>query len=134
MTDELRGNHSPAPFNSHPFKMGGAIMLRGFCTRVVDGDTLDILIEGVLPHKLATERVRLAGIDTPETYGPNKDPVRGPAATAFVQARVLDKPVLVHIHLGKVTLNRVVADVEFAGDNGTWHDLATALREAGHAK
>lgn len=35
-------------------------------SRVVDGDTIDVVIEGV------TERVRLVGIDTPETVDPRK--------------------------------------------------------------
>ncbi|MFZ9629805.1 MAG: thermonuclease family protein [Ilumatobacteraceae bacterium] len=48
---------------------------------VVDGDTIDIEIDG------ATERVRLIGIDTPETVKPNT-PVQcyGPEASAFTTA------------------------------------------------
>ena len=47
---------------------------------VIDGDTVDFLFDGV------EERVRLIGIDTPETKRPN-EPVEcfGPEATAFVQ-------------------------------------------------
>lgn len=46
--------------------------------RVIDGDTIDVKIEG------QTERVRLLNIDTPETKDPN-EPVEclGPEATAF---------------------------------------------------
>ena len=45
---------------------------------VVDGDTIDVQIEG------RTERVRLIGIDTPETKKPNS-PIEcfGPEASAF---------------------------------------------------
>jgi len=42
------------------------------CKRVVDGDTLDLNLDlglGVHSH----QRVRLSGIDTPETYGVKKD-------------------------------------------------------------
>ncbi|CAN5618681.1 thermonuclease family protein [soil metagenome] len=48
---------------------------------VVDGDTVDMTIEGV------KERVRLIGIDTPETKKPNT-PVQcfGPEATAFTKS------------------------------------------------
>lgn len=42
------------------------------CRRVVDGDTLDLDIDlGLKVH--SHERVRLHGIDTPETYGVKKD-------------------------------------------------------------
>ena len=40
--------------------------------RVVDGDTLDIVID--LGFKITTtQRIRLAGIDTPETYNVKRD-------------------------------------------------------------
>ena len=47
---------------------------------VIDGDTVDFLFDGI------EERVRLIGIDTPETKRPN-EPVEcfGPEATAFVK-------------------------------------------------
>lgn len=50
-------------------------------THVVDGDTIDIEIGG------RTERVRLIGIDTPETKKPNT-PIEcwGPEASAFTAA------------------------------------------------
>jgi micrococcal nuclease len=38
--------------------------VRGTVTRVVDGDTFDILVDGAD----APERIRLIGVDTPETY------------------------------------------------------------------
>jgi micrococcal nuclease len=52
---------------------GGAVVAaspasssEGFVTRLVDGDTLDVLVDG------RTERVRLLNIDTPETKHPDK--------------------------------------------------------------
>jgi micrococcal nuclease len=50
-------------------------------THVVDGDTIDIRIDG------RDERVRLIGIDTPETKRPNT-PIEcyGPEASAFTAA------------------------------------------------
>ena len=49
--------------------------------RVVDGDTIDVIVDGV------EERVRLIGIDTPETKKPNT-PVEcfGPEASAFTES------------------------------------------------
>ena len=45
---------------------------RATCKRVVDGDTLDLSIDLGL-STFRSERVRLYGIDTPETYGVKKD-------------------------------------------------------------
>jgi len=49
--------------------------------RVVDGDTIDVVIDGT------KERVRLIGIDTPETKKPNS-PVEcfGPEASAYTES------------------------------------------------
>ena len=59
--------------------------------RVVDGDTLVVMVDLGLDiyHKT---KVRLIGIDTPEVYGKDRDPVRGPAATKAAQAWVQYQP------------------------------------------
>lgn len=63
---------------------------RGFflCTRVIDGDTIIVDIEG------KQERVRLIGVDTPETVHPQK-PVEyfGKEASAFTKTLVSGKRV-----------------------------------------
>ncbi len=53
--------------------------------KVVDGDTIDVLVSG------RKERVRLIGIDTPETKKPNT-PVQcfGPEASAFTASLLPD--------------------------------------------
>ncbi len=70
--------------------------------RVVDGDTIDVRIDG------STERVRLIGIDTPETKKPNT-PVQcyGPEATANTK----------HL-LPEGTPLRLVRDVQARDDYG----------------
>ena len=52
---------------------------RGVVERVVDGDTVDVRLNG------AVTRVRLLNVDTPETVDPNR-PVQclGPEASAFL--------------------------------------------------
>lgn len=62
---------------------------------VVDGDTLDVDVFDEVNNKPFT-RIRLRGVDTPETKHPNK-PVEyfGPEATAFAEALVLDQQVRV---------------------------------------
>jgi micrococcal nuclease len=56
------------------------------CARVVDGDTIVVLLDG------KKEKVRLIGVDTPETVHPNK-PVEhyGREATAFTKTMVEGK-------------------------------------------
>lgn len=58
------------------------------CTRVVDGDTIIVNIDG------KKERVRLIGVDTPETKHPKK-PVQyfGKEASAFTKSMVEGKKV-----------------------------------------
>jgi micrococcal nuclease len=58
---------------------GAAQRLTGRVVRAVDGDTLEVAVDGG-----ATETVRLIGVDTPETVKPDT-PVQcfGPRASAF---------------------------------------------------
>ena len=65
---------------------------------VVDGDTIDAVIDGT------EERVRLIGIDTPETKRPDT-PVEcfGPEATAFTESLL---PVGTPIRIERDTVNR----------------------------
>ncbi|MFH1947451.1 MAG: thermonuclease family protein [Candidatus Magasanikbacteria bacterium] len=57
-------------------------------TKIVDGDTIDVNIDG------KTERIRLIGIDTPETVDYNK-PIEcfGPEATAKAKELLLNQKV-----------------------------------------
>ncbi len=58
--------------------------------RIVDGDTIDVVID--LGFKITTnQRIRLAGINTPETYNVKKDSEeyhKGTAARLFVESRL----------------------------------------------
>jgi micrococcal nuclease len=65
---------SIAPATTNPTDANATI------DRVVDGDTVDVIIDG------STERVRLIGIDTPETVKPDS-PVEcfGPEASAYTK-------------------------------------------------
>jgi micrococcal nuclease len=65
---------------------GPAVVARGSVVRAVDGDTLEVRLDG----EAGTETVRLIGVDTPETVKPDT-PVQcfGPQASAF-QHRVAE--------------------------------------------
>lgn len=73
------------------------------CTNVVDGDTVDLRVSlgfGVY----FDERFRLAGINTPETYGVKKgseEYVAGKAATAEVERLILNKEIIVRTEKDK---------------------------------
>lgn len=60
--------------------------------RIVDGDTMDIVID--LGFKITTnQRIRLKGIDTPETYNVKRDSdeyKKGIIAKEFVMKRILE--------------------------------------------
>lgn len=131
--DVTRSHHNPSPYDKHPAVPEEFGITRGFCTKVIDGDTYECEYEQLNPHIRTSEQVRLAGLDTPEVFGSNRDPVAGPAATEFVKERILGKPITLRLHRRRLTLNRVVADVYFL-EEGHWRDLATALRAAGHEK
>ncbi len=68
---------------------------------VVDGDTIDVVFDG---GPESEERIRLIGIDTPETKRP-ETPVEcyGPEATAFTEALL---PVGTPIRIERDTVNR----------------------------
>jgi micrococcal nuclease len=80
---------------------------------VVDGDTIDVTIDG---HR---ERVRLIGIDTPETKKPNT-PIQcyGPEASAFTKSLL---PIGAPLHLERDVVarddyGRMLAYVYLASD------------------
>jgi micrococcal nuclease len=78
-------------------------MVQGLVVRVVDGDTLDVSIDG------RTYPVRLIGINTPETGGPYRDPeCFGHEATEETRA-------LVDGAQGRVYLERDVSDTDQYG-------------------
>lgn len=76
----------------------GAVEANATVEYVVDGDTIDAIIDG------RQERVRLIGIDTPETKRPNS-PIEcyGPEATTFTESLL---PVGTPIRIERDTVNR----------------------------
>ena len=62
--------------------------MEGVVSRVVDGDTLVVNVDG------QARRVRLLGVDTPETVHPNKDvQFYGPEASAFTKRELAGRRV-----------------------------------------
>lgn len=96
----------------------------GVVTRVVDGDTLEVVkdLGWRITHK---DTVRLADIDAPELATPE-----GKAAKAFVQ-ELLPPGSSVLLHSKELDkYGRSLASVTLCDGS----DLATMLRDAGHIK
>lgn len=64
--------------------------------RIIDGDTIEVILDLGLSISVTT-KLRIADIDTPETYRPINERERehGEAATAFVSDLILNKDVIV---------------------------------------
>ncbi len=66
-----------------------------YVVKVVDGDTLDIDIPD---GKHKSTRIRLIGIDTPETKSPNTGVMYfGPEATEYAKTKALGNPVKIYL-------------------------------------
>lgn len=106
---------------------------RGVVTRVVDGDTVDCLVDlGFNAYQYVT--VRLRGVDTPELR--DRDPKLRQAAQAakqFTLSTLLGRPVLVTTYKDATTFGRYVADIEYQTDDGQLLCINEQLKLAGHS-
>jgi micrococcal nuclease len=77
------GSGASAETGAGPVGASGARVERVVVPRVVDGDTIELVLDGREIH------VRLIGIDTPETVAPG-EPVEcyGPQASAYTKRRL----------------------------------------------
>jgi micrococcal nuclease len=100
---------------------------RAYCTNVVDGDTIDVMVDmGLNTYRYLT--LRLRNVDAPELYRP-KDAAERAAARAVkqqVETLVLNRPVLVYTHKDAQSFGRYVADVKFLSE-GQVHDLSATV-------
>ncbi len=101
--------------------------------RVIDGDTVAVDASADLPPELADLKVRLRGVDTPETGGRaecERERAGGQAATAFTAAALADaSEVVVRDPAWGKWGGRVIADLILDGAS-----LAAALIAAGHGR
>ena len=156
---EQREAHNPHPIRNHPAPHPGVELHRAYPIYLADGDTYGLLVEDHLDlHGFRTIRIRLADIDTWETFGINADPVRGPAATrealkllGLQHARVwqysLDNPVMLEVNLREFNRDRQIGRVFLLGNlpgglpgdyifdgKNHWTSIAVPLRAGGHEK
>lgn len=107
---------------------------------VVDGDTVDVDIELGFGVVLADERVRIMGIDTPESRTRDKvEKLFGLAAKNRVKQLLAGKPklktqVAKNGEDMKGKFGRVLGDFEVYNEiRDSWSNLTTLLIEEGHA-
>ena len=79
--------------------------------RVVDGDTVDVDIDLGFGVWLRKERVRLYGVDTPESRTRDKEEKKyGLAAKDFLVSKLGDSPILKTTKDGKGKFGRILGD------------------------
>ncbi len=107
-------------------------LFKGTVRRIIDGDTIDVLIRWDIGFKVTCEthqRLRLAGINAPEVRGPER--AYGLAASAWLSERI---PVGSQVWLRtdkSDAFGRYVAEV-YDGE-GTERSINVQMVEAGHA-
>lgn len=125
----------PSEFVDHPVPFSTLPTYRAFCHHVVDGDTLDVLVDLGLNH-YAYVPLRVQGIDTAEIFKPRSPEERaaGLRAKTFLESMVLGKPVRIVTYKDGETFGRYVADVFFQWSGSVlWASVADELRANGHA-
>lgn len=115
----------------HPVSYADAMregLVRAVCTRVIDGDTADFLLDlGWMTYSYA--RVRIYGIDTPELRGTKgRELAKAHAATERLAQLVHDKPVLLRSYKDRRTFDRFVAEVFVPARRGLPVGAAPILR------
>jgi micrococcal nuclease len=108
---------------------------KAFVERIVDGDTMDVIID--LGFKITTnQRIRLANINTPETYTVKKNSEeyqKGMAAKQYVEQRIAanSNEILLETEKDTEKYGRYIGTIWLADKEITLND---ELVEMGHAK
>lgn len=140
----------PEQFADHPAPFPIAPQYRAHCTHVVDGDTIDVMVDLGL-HHYAYTTIRIAGIDTSEIFRPKNEAEKqhGLEAKTFLETLVLDKPVKIVTRKDSTSFGRYVADVWCVAPDGMvparldvmrddagvfWLNVAKVLIDAGFEK
>ena len=76
-----------------------AYLYRAEVVRVVDGDTIDVDIDLGFYTWIKKQRIRMVGIDAPETHGAERD--AGLTATVFLRNLVEGKEVILRTYKGR---------------------------------
>jgi len=101
-------------FADHPATFAAAMargLARARCVRVIDGDTVDVLLDHGW-HVYSYQRLRILGVDAPELNSSDSgERERAQRARGFVVDRVVEAPLLVRSHKNRKSFDRFLADV-----------------------
>tara|TARA_R110002110_G_scaffold117284_3_gene289846 strand:+ start:394 stop:831 length:438 start_codon:yes stop_codon:yes gene_type:complete len=103
--------------------------------RVVDGDTMDVILDLGFDI-LYSCRVRLAGIDTPESRTRDLDEkARGKLSKAFLQECIKGRKVVLKTKLkdSRGKFGRVIAEVWAEVEEGSLRNINELMIKEGHA-
>lgn len=100
---------------------------KAWVTRVVDGDTLEALIE-TWPKDFKQATIRLDGVDAPETRGDEKE--RGQMSTAWVREQLAHCESVEVEPLGDGGFSRVLCRVFYKNEHGHLRSLSEELLKA----
>jgi micrococcal nuclease len=102
-------------------------------TRHVDGDTVHVRVANPVPPFKAVEKIRMIGVDTPETVHPNRQVEHfGAEASAFTKDALLGKPVYLALDWDtRDRYGRLLAYIYTA--DGACHNAEIIRQGYGHA-
>lgn len=109
-------------FDAHPMPFPQRQTYRAICDRVIDGDTIDVLLDlGVSVY--AHVRIRIVGLDAPERRGATR--VAGERAAQALAAKIEGRPVRVTLERDRRSFDRYLGAVNYW--TGTeWRDVRDA--------
>jgi endonuclease YncB( thermonuclease family) len=127
-------SRKPTEFENHPMSFPERPVYRAFCRHVVDGDTLDVLVDMGL-NQFSYETIRLQHVDTPEIFRPGSESerLRGLEAKALVESLILNRPVRIITARDAQTFGRFVGEVWFHDGTG-WQSVGEILKARGLVK
>lgn len=106
-------------FDSHPMSFPQRQTYRAICDRVVDGDTIDVLLDlGVSVY--AHVRIRIAGLNAPERRGATRS--AGERATQALAERIEGRPVRVTLERDRRSFDRYLGAVDY-WTGAEWRDV-----------
>jgi micrococcal nuclease len=93
---------------------------KAMCTRVIDGDTLELNIDLGF-HTHTKIRGRLLNVNAPELFS-GTDRVNGKLAKEHLETLVLNKPLIINTFKDKKSFDRWIVEVRYV-DGGNVNEL-----------
>lgn len=123
----------PIEFAGHPMPFPERPRYRGFCAHVVDGDTVDLLVDVGL-FEYSYRPFRLNGYDAYEVNRA-EERERGLIDKRGLEELILKKQVEAVTYKDSQTFDRFKADIRYLNaQTGQWLDVVSTLKQQGYGK